>query len=364
MKMRPFTPIIIIGCSIAFICDTTIDFGSAFGVLYVPLLFLRLTMQRPPSTYALLIIVVILTIAGFFLPNISSNVSEALFDRFMTVLAAILTAVLIEQKIKARQSLNISLANEARLKLKAELMENEIKIARSLQESILPRQFPEMHGVTGHGIMIPAKDVGGDFFDFIRIDDNHIGLAVGDVTGKGVPAAFFMAIVRTLLRTISLLNLPPSECLARLNDQIAAENEQEMFGTIFYGIIDTKTGEFLYANGGHNNPALITQNGELEWLPETGGVLIGMISGIKYTEKKIQLCRGDNLFFYTDGVVEAFNQDNVEFSEDRLAKVLRECRNISTSRLTEAVYSAVKAFENGAPQADDITCVALRYGEA
>ncbi len=361
IKMRPFTTIIITGCAIAFALDITVDFGSAFGVLYVPLLFLRLTMPRPPSIYLLLCIVLLLTTMGFFFPNISSNLNEALFDRLMTVLAAIFTAVLIEKNIKAAQHLNVSRANEARMRFKTELIENEIRIAKGLQESILPKSFPTSHSVSGHGIMVPARDVGGDFFDFIVIDEFHIGIAIADVTGKGVPAAFFMAIVRTLLRTIALLKLSPSDCLSRLNEQLAVENEQDMFVTVFYGIIDIRTGEFCYANGGHNAPALVKANGEFFWLPETGGIIVGIMKGVKYQEQRVQLDVGDFLFLYTDGVVEAFNINKEDFSDRRLSKVLCECRKLPTTELTESVLAAVKAFENGAPQADDITCVGLRY---
>ena len=362
MRLRPFTPVIIVGCFTAFIFDITVSFGSAFGVLYVPLLFLRLTMHRPPHVAMLLLVVCLMTAAGFFLPTMSDNVAEALFDRLMTLLAAIFTAVLIEQKIIANRSLNISRVNEARLKLKGRLIDNEIKIAKGLQESILPKLFPQSSKISGHGIMVPAREVGGDFFDFIQIDEDHIGISIGDVTGKGVPAAFFMAIVRTLLRSIALLKLTPSECLFRINNQIASENEQGMFVTIFYGIVDLRSGELIYANGGHNSPALVKNDGQFIWLDETGGSLIGMFPDLNYRENIVRLNPGDSLFLYTDGVVEAFDQSKVQFSESRLEAVLRMARGASVEQLTQSVLDAVKSFENGSPQTDDITCVCVRYG--
>ena len=361
MKMKPFTPIIIIGCSAAFALDTTINFGSAFGVLYIPLLFLRLTMERPPTIYILLSIVFIMTALGFLFPSISDNFSEQLFDRIMTGISAIFTAALIEQKIKSRKLNNERMINDERVKIKAENFEKDLMLAKALQESILPKAFPETPGISGFGVMIPAREVGGDFFDYIPIDDHHIGIAIGDVTGKGVPAAFFMAIVRTLLRTIALLKLPPSECLARLNDQIAAENEQEMFVTVFYGILDRRNGEFVYSNGGHNYPALLTRTGDVTWLPGTDGVLIGMIGGLKYNERKIRLSHGDCVFLYTDGVIEAFNEESLQFSEVNLMDTLRAGSGLPTNELVHSVLSAVKAFEKNTIQTDDITCVCLRY---
>ncbi|MEI7607753.1 MAG: PP2C family protein-serine/threonine phosphatase [Rhodospirillaceae bacterium] len=361
MKMKRFTPLIILGCTAAFTVDATVSSGSSFGVLYIPILFLRLTMERPPSIYILLGVVFILNGLGFILPSMSTNLAEALFDRIMTVVSAVFTAVLIEEKIKSRK-LNIErMISDERMKIKADNIEKELMIARALQESILPKVFPATPSVSGYGIMVPAREVGGDFFDFITIDAHHIGIAIGDVTGKGVPAAFFMAIVRTLLRTIALLKLPPAECLARLNDQIAAENDQEMFVTIFYGILDKRTGEFTYSNGGHNQPALLTRKGDVTFLPETGGVLIGMIGGLNYNQCTIRLSRGDCVFLYTDGVVEAFNSSQEQFSEKNLISALRLSSNLPTNKLVHAVLNSVKSFECGVPQSDDITCVCLRY---
>ncbi len=237
----------------------------------------------------------------------------------------------------------------------------ELDLARDIQSSILPRHFPTRPTVSGHALMLPAREVGGDFFDFIAVDEHHIGIAVADVSGKGVPAALFMAIAHTHLRAIAPLSTSPGACLARLNALLAERNEQGMFVTVFFGILDTGTGEFRYANGGHNYPALVKAGGGVTWLPGTGGMLLGMHAENDYSEGCVQLDPGDLLFIHTDGVVEAFDREGAEFSDRRLHAVLEEFGHLPVRGATEAVLAAVKTFESGAPQADDITCVAIRY---
>ena len=237
----------------------------------------------------------------------------------------------------------------------------ELDLARDIQSSILPRAFPTRSTVSGYALMLPAREVGGDFFDFIAADEHHIGIAVADVSGKGVPAALFMAIAYTHLRTVAPLTTSPGVCLARLNALLAERNEQGMFVTVFFGILDTGTGELRYANGGHNYPALVKAGGAVTWLPGTGGMLLGMQAENEYSEGCIQLDPGDLLFIYTNGVVEAFDREGAEFSDGRLQAVLEEFGHLPVRGATEAVLAAVKTFESGAPQADDITCVAIRY---
>ena len=240
-------------------------------------------------------------------------------------------------------------------------IERELSTARRIQASILPRTFPSFPHVSGHGLMVPAREVGGDFYDFIILDDTHIGVAIADVSGKGVPAAFFMAIARTVLRASALFNLSPGACLGRLNDLLTAENDQGLFVTVFYGVLDTDSGVFVYANGGHNSPALARAGGSVEWLRGTDGILIGMFEEIAFTERAVNLEKGDLLVFYTDGVTESINADGIEFTGQRLQMLLERDGRMPTRAAIEAVLSEVKDFERGAPQADDITCVGVRY---
>ncbi len=239
-------------------------------------------------------------------------------------------------------------------------LQQELEIARRMQLSILPKAFPPREELEVYGQMTPAKEVGGDFYDFFPLPGDRVGVVVADVSGKGVPAAFFMAISRTLLKATASFAPSPGVCLSRLNDLLAAENDQMMFVTLFYGVLDVQTRNFRYANAGHNPPMLISADGTVSELAATGGMALAVMDDIAYAEKTIELAPGDSLFFYTDGVTEAFDIDGVQFGEERLVEVLRAVRETPARDLPRSVVGRVKSFERGAPQADDITCVVLK----
>jgi hypothetical protein len=164
----------------------------------------------------------------------------------------------------------------------------ELDIARTIQQSILPRVFPPFPQRTDFEIfaeMLPAREVGGDFYDFFLLDDTHLGIVVGDVSGKGVPAALFMAISRTLLKSVALTGAPPAECLRRVNTLLCLDNSAEMFVTVFYGVLHTRTGKLEYSNAGHNPPYLLRHEGALEVLPGTGGIVLGVLDDVRSTAK-------------------------------------------------------------------------------
>ncbi|TAN66805.1 MAG: response regulator, partial [Magnetospirillum sp.] len=240
-------------------------------------------------------------------------------------------------------------------------VEKELTIARDVQRSILPKAFPAHHSLVGHGLMDPAREIGGDFYDFFALDDDRIAIAVGDVSGKGVPAAVYMAMVRTQLRATALFGLSPAECLYRLNEHLSADNPEGMFVSLFYGIIDCVTGAFTYANGGHNWPILLRADGGVEWIKGTDDLLVGVIYGSAYHDASLELAAGDALFVYTDGVVEAIDPAEAEFGKDRLASVLAHKAGVAPEVLCGGVLSAVRAFEGGQPHSDDLTCVAVRF---
>lgn len=238
-------------------------------------------------------------------------------------------------------------------------LQRELGIANAMQIAILPKALPGRETFEIYGTMTPAKEVGGDFYDFFLIDDNRLGVVVADVSGKGVPAAFFMAIARTLLKATALFGGPPGACLAKLNDLLAENNDQELFVTVFYGIYHEDTGRLDYANGGHN-PPLWLHDGEVARVEGTDGMALAMIDGIPYAEKSITLGPGDSLFLYTDGVTEAFDPDSVEFGEQRLIDTLAREADRPAREIPGVIIAAVETFVRGAPQSDDITCVALR----
>lgn len=241
-------------------------------------------------------------------------------------------------------------------------LQQELEIARDLQLSILPRSSPATDRVDVFGRMVPAKEIGGDFYDYFLLGRDKLAVVVADVSGKGVPAAMFMAITRTLLKATTLFSEKPSACIEMLNDVLSAENEQMMFVTLFFGVMDLETGEMAYVNAGHNPPWLKRAGGQPEMLPPTGGMAVAVIGEQTYREAAVRLAPGDLLVLYTDGVTEAFDIDEQAYGDDRLGRLVDGLApGLTAAGITAAVFSDVHSFERGATQADDITCVALRY---
>lgn len=243
-------------------------------------------------------------------------------------------------------------------------LEQELQIAAQVQLSILPRNPPRDARVQLHCHITPAREVGGDFYDYFFVGDDHLGFVIADVSGKGVPAALFMTITRTLLKATAQFVADPTQCVAQLNDLLAAENEQMMFVTLFYGVLDLRSGRLEYVNAGHNPPWLLRADGSLAALARTGGMAVAVHEGFPYRSASVQLGPGEQLFLYTDGVTEAFDPDGREYGEQRLQATLQQLAQPhapAPAALAEGVLADVHAFERGAPQADDITCVALRY---
>ena len=240
-------------------------------------------------------------------------------------------------------------------------LEQELDIARDLQRTFLPQPLPPQPGFDVFGLMESAKEVGGDFFDTFLIDDRRLGIVVADVSGKGVPAALFMAISRTLIKATAISSHSPAHTVSEVNTFLAADNEQMMFVTLFHGVLDIETGVFDYVNAGHNPPYRIGADGVPVPLARASGPAIAVMEGIHYEEEQITLAPGDTLFLYTDGVTEAFNPAEEAFGEERLEETLARVHELAAEPLCRAVHEAVIAFEDGADQADDITCFALRF---
>ena len=243
----------------------------------------------------------------------------------------------------------------------------ELDIARSIQQSILPQTFPPFPERTDLDVfaqMSPAREVGGDFYDFFLLDPAQLGFVVGDVSGKGVPAALFMAVSRTLLKSIALAGAPPVECLRRVNALLCLDNSAEMFVSVFYGILDTRSGEMAYSNGGHNPPYLLRRTGVVEVLEGTGGTVLGVLDNIRCAARRVTLQPGDGVFLYSDGVTEAMDTNGQLFSDARLRAVLQARNAGSSETLVQSVIADVIRYADGAPQSDDITALAIRYRAA
>ena len=245
-----------------------------------------------------------------------------------------------------------------------ESLKGDLAIASEIQQAILPRVFPPFSDLTDKldifASMTPAKDVGGDFYDFFRIDDDRIGFVIADVSGKGIPAAIFMAVSRTLIRATGIRGGSPAECISYSNKLLAGESVDCMFVTVFYGILNTTTGEIVYCNAGHNPPYVLKRNGQVEALPMSQDPMVGAIDGIEYHEGRLMLEKSDALVMFTDGVTEAMNVQNEEFGEERLEDTLAEVTLHNCQQMVEAIKADVAAFAGEAEQSDDITVLTLK----
>jgi sigma-B regulation protein RsbU (phosphoserine phosphatase) len=245
-----------------------------------------------------------------------------------------------------------------------ESIKGDLAIAREIQLAILPRIFPpfpeneDLLDIAAQ--MTAAKDVGGDFYDFFRIDDDRIGFVIADVSGKGIPAAIFMAVSRTLVRATGIRGGNTAECMTYANELLTKESVDCMFVTVFYGIYNIQTGEITYCNAGHNPPYLLKNNGSVETLPLSKDPMVGAVEGITYHEEKVQLEKGDALFMFTDGVTEALNTNLEEFGEQRLFQTLQQADGKSCQEVIDTVTGKVKAFVEEAEQSDDITMLVLK----
>ena len=243
-------------------------------------------------------------------------------------------------------------------------LQRELDVASQMQQSILPTQFPSGGDFETFGSMDPARNVGGDFFDVVQLDGGRIGLAIADVSDKGVPAALFMMSSRTLLKGSAIGLAEPGKVLQEVNDLLADDNESAMFVTVLYAVYDPPTGRLSYANGGHNLPVIFHADGSSTVLPYTQGLALAVLSGFDFEEGEITLAPGDTLVLYTDGVTEAMDIEKEEFGMERLRAVFAGGQPESAKTANEAVFAAVREFVGDAPQSDDITCLTLKRGGA
>ena len=243
-------------------------------------------------------------------------------------------------------------------------IQTDLSVAREIQHAILPRTFDlklqDADKVNIYASMLAAKDVGGDFYDFFPIDDHRMGFTIADVSGKGVPAAIFMAVSRTLIKATGLQDKPTNECMSSVNDMLCDESVGSMFVTVFYGIYDLLTGHITFTNAGHNPPYILKANGTVEALQAPCNLVLGAVPGIPFTCNTLELEPGDTLFMYTDGVTEAENKNHDQFGESRLEEALAECKGADSKHIVDTVNAKVKEFINGAAQSDDITQLVIR----
>jgi sigma-B regulation protein RsbU (phosphoserine phosphatase) len=244
-------------------------------------------------------------------------------------------------------------------------IQDELNIAYQIQSSMVPRVFPPYPDRNEFDIfakMYPAKNVGGDFYDFFLIDPYHLYFLIGDVSGKGVPAALFMAMSRTLIKATAMRGIPPDVCLAEVNKLLSLDNESSMFVTVFAGVLNTFTGEVIYCNGGHNLPYIIKNSGEVLSIENTNGVALAFMDEENlYSSKSYNLSPGDKIFLYTDGVTEATDSDDFFFTDERLEKFLNDHKQDSITDLVNKTVEEVYSYSTGTTQSDDITALCVQY---
>jgi serine phosphatase RsbU (regulator of sigma subunit) len=238
-------------------------------------------------------------------------------------------------------------------------LEQEMTIARDIQMELLPRTFPRITGLDIFAFTVPARHVGGDCYDVIDVGDGRLAVTIGDVSGKGTPAAILMANVQAAVRALSESGVPAAQLIARVNRLVHTFTEDSAFITFFYCVLDTRTGDLTYVNAGHNPPAIFRADGGKQFL-DRGGLVIGVMPGADYEEGHAVLAPGDDLVLYTDGITEAANADDEMFGEERLEALLLEHRHRSAREIEEHVYSGIRDFVGAAAQSDDLTMVVVK----
>ncbi|WP_045222696.1 SpoIIE family protein phosphatase [Desulfonatronum thioautotrophicum] len=245
-----------------------------------------------------------------------------------------------------------------------ERIESELKIARNIQMNFLPKRFPpfpDRHEMDVFAVLDSAKHVGGDLYDFFLLDEDHLFFSVGDVSDKGVPAALFMAVTKTLVKGIAEQETDPHNVLARVNNELCRDNDSGMFVTLFCAVLNLRTGLLRYSNAGHNKPILVSENKPPQWLDLPPGLVLGGMEDVPFQTREIRLNPGDLLLAYTDGVTEAMNPELTLYTEGRLLEEVRVRSGTSPKVLVEELLESVRAFSCNAPQSDDITLLALLF---
>ena len=246
---------------------------------------------------------------------------------------------------------------------KTSRIETELDLATKIQTSMLPcllPAFPGHENIELRAVYHPAKEVGGDFYDYFIIDKTHVGVVIADVSGKGVGAALFMTISKTVLKNQLQLGLSPADALTNANAQLCENNEAGLFVTCWAGVFDTETGVLTFVNAGHNPPVIMRKGEQPEFLKQRSGLVLAGMDGFRYKQQEIQLAQGDEMFFYTDGVTEATNADKMLYGEPRLIECLKGCPDIGVAEQLTVLKEDIDKFVGGIDQFDDITIMAMR----
>ncbi len=251
------------------------------------------------------------------------------------------------------------LIENARLHKEEEILKQDLLAAQRIQIGLLPKENPKIPGFDIFGLSFPAKEVGGDYFDFIKLSENSLGIAIADVSGKGLPAAILMSSMVATLRTQAKIQPDAAETVAQTNRLLCQLIEKGQFITMFYAILDTKNEVLTYTNAGHNPPILFRKDGTLHKLTE-GGLVIGMMDNLDYPQTSLTLSEGDILVFYTDGITEASNIEEIQFDEERLKEVVSANKEHPSDQISSKICETVKNFIQNQVQQDDCTLIVIK----
>ena len=298
--------------------------------------------------------------------SVSIVKEKAIYEQLWFYLVLSLLAVTFAaQQIRAYVRRKMRMLEEKhREDMKRERLDNELQMATQIQASMLPRTFPafpERKEFDLFASMNPAKEVGGDFYDYFLIDDDHLGLVIADVSGKGIPAALFMTVSKATIKNCAMSGLSPAATLESVNQQVCANNQEDMFVTVWIGVLEISTGKLTAANAGHEYPVLKAPDGSFALLKDKHGLVVGGMEDAIYREYELQLKPGTKLFVYTDGVPEATNQDDELFGNERMLAALNQNRDASPEDILQNVRRAVDSFVGDAEQFDDLTMLCLEY---
>lgn len=238
-------------------------------------------------------------------------------------------------------------------------IEEELKIANDIQTRLLPKTNPQINGFDIASKSVPAKEVGGDYYDFIQIDENNIVICLGDISGKGMPAALLMANLQATLRGQALFTSSAGECLTRANKLLYRSTDRQNYATLFYGILDSSNDTFRFSNAGHNPPILMNSDKKVISLTK-GGTVLGFMEDFQFEEDSVNLKKGDTIIIYSDGINEAFNIDDEEYGEENLLSIIKDSLSLDAEKIIENVFESVRSHVQDAPQSDDITIVVIK----
>ena len=242
------------------------------------------------------------------------------------------------------------------------VMQEEMRVAKQTQMNLLPKEFPDISGYQIAARTIPAKEVGGDSYDLIQIDDKHFAFCLGDVSGKGMPAAMLMSNLQATLRSFKITGHSCKDIITNSNDLLYNSTEPSKFATLFYGILNPESNEIVFCNAGHNNPFLFSVDGNVKEL-KTGGLILGCLPDSEYEEEKVSINRNDIIVIFSDGISEAMNENEEEYGEEKLKEFISNHLDKSPDKIMENILSDVKVFVGEAPQWDDMTLLIIKREE-